>query len=82
MIRRGVRVASPSRANAESSREKDIRWVTELLERVDLTPPADFAAQMRAARDEAEAEDLVSDQVQRAIRAARAENNEGGSRDG
>ena len=61
------------RPPAKSARENDIRWVTDLLRKVDLTPPADFAAQLQAARNRAEADDLISDQVQRAINVIRAE---------
>ena len=56
-----------------SGRESDIRWVRDLLGGIGMTPPPGFAAQMRAAKDEGEAEDLVGDQVQRVIRAFRAE---------
>lgn len=56
-----------------SGRENDIRWVKDLLDGTGMTPPPDFVAKMRAAQSQAEAEDLVSDQVQRVVRAFRAE---------
>ena len=61
------------RAVPQPQRETDIRWVTDILRRVDLTPPANFPAQLRAAKSDAEAEDIIGDQVGRAIRAVRAE---------
>ena len=60
-------------SSAESARENGARRMADLLRRVGLTPPADFAEQLRSASSEAEAEDLVADQVQRFVNAVRAE---------
>ena len=86
VVRRRARAAPPDARADNSPRENDIRWVKDLLGGIGMTPPSGFAAKMRAAQSDAEAEDLVSDQVQRVIRAFRAEKkaeeNEAGSRGG
>ena len=75
VVRRTKPAAAP-RPSAERfapDRENEIRRMAELLRRVNLAPSPGFAGQMRAAQSQREVDGLLSDQIQRAINAVRAE---------